>query len=446
MQILRRLILLALFAPTFHSILYGQEVAPQSGESYPDFTGDGAWCWFSDPRAIYLHDEQGALLSGWVKQDGTIEAAVLNLKTASIQSQVLYSELEIDDHDNPAFAELADDKVLVSYTKHSKVDFYYHLAQGPGKLEFGEALRTNPISESQLAAFPKRHITYANPYMLESEDNRVYCFGRWTGYKPNLMWSDDQGKSFTTSRVFISEEPFDANNRPYVKYYSDGQSKIHIVFTDGHPRVEPTNSVYYACYEQGAFWRADGSKICTIDELPFEPGDASLVYGAHEASGRAWIHDIAADDEGRPFIAYARYPEETDHRYHYTWFDGESWIDHEVCKAGGWFPQTQPGKTEREPHYSGGMTLHPASPNVLYLSRSIDGVFELEQRKTSDGGKTWAVNPITRGSKYDQIRPYVPRNIQDGDPTVLLWMQNERYVHYTDYRSRIKYWVDESGK
>jgi hypothetical protein len=422
---------------------WAQAVPARPGESYADFTADGAWCWFSDPRAIFLHGQHKGLLSGWVKKDGTVEAALMDPATGKITSQVLYPQLEVDDHDNPAFVELPDKQPMVFYTKHGKVDLFWHQPAQSADQLFEEAQPMNLINAEELSKFPLRQITYANPYVLKKENNRLYCFGRWTGYKPNLMWSDNQGATFTQSKVYISTSPFDPNNRPYVKYFSDGRSKIHIVFTDGHPRVEPTNSVYYACYEKGAFWRADGTKICTIDELPFAPADASVIYQATAESGRAWIYDIAADKKGRPVIAYARYPSETDHRYRYAHYDGEKWIDYEVCQAGKWFPQTPEGQEEREQNYSAGMTLHPQQPRVLYLSRTIDGVFEIERRETADGGKTWAVMPITRGSKHDQVRPYIPRNMKKGDPTVLLWMENERYVHYTDYQSRIKYWVEE---
>ena len=441
-QIQRIFCLCLLLAGAFVST-QAQPLAAQPGESYPAFTDDGAWCWFSDPRAIFLHGKRKGLLSGWVKQDGTVETALMNPATGAIITQALYPKLEVDDHNNPAFVELPDKQPMVFYSKHSRTEFFYHRPASPDSEQlFEEVQPFDLLSEAELEKYPLRQITYANPYVLKKEKNRLYCFGRWTGFKPNLIWSDDQGVSFTTAKVFISATPFDSRNRPYVKYFSDGKSRIHLVFTDGHPHVEPLNSVYYAYYEKGAFWRADGSKICTLDEIPFAPADASLLYQATPETGRAWIYDIIADEKGRPVVAYARYPQNTDHRYHYARYDGQQWVDHEVCQAGKWFPQTPEGTVERELYYSAGMSLHPLQPQTLYLARPVEGVFEVEKRTTTDGGKSWEISPITRGSQYDQVRPYVPRNIKKGDPTVLLWMENERYVHYTDYRSRIRYRVE----
>jgi hypothetical protein len=260
-----------------------------------------------------------------------------------------------------------------------------------------------------------------------------------------MISSDDDGRTWHSPNVIISPKKFDPGNRPYVKYFSDGKSKVHLVYTDGHPRNEPTNSVYYCYYEKGAFWRADKSKICNVEDLPFAPKEASLVYKPNNTSGLSWIADIVSDKKGQPFILYTRHPEESDHRYHYSWYNRKNgqWIDHEICKAGSWFPQTQVGKTEREPHYFGNMTFHPSHPNTIYISRQIDGIFEIEKRTTSDGGKSWTSNLITTNSEHDNVRPYVPRDTPKKGKTVIFWMENKKYIHYTNYDVAIKYWIDE---
>ena len=174
--------------------------------------------------------------------------------------------------------------------------------------------------------------------------------------------------SWTKSKVFITNHPFDPNNRPYVKYHSDGESKIHIIFTDGHPRIEPTNSVYYAYYESGAFYRADGSVITDIENIPFEPKDASVIYQSTEEEGRAWIADVAQDEHGQPVILYTKSPSITDHRYWYAKYDGKQWINVEICQSGTWFPQTQEGKEERETHYFGNMSINPEFPMRMWYT------------------------------------------------------------------------------
>lgn len=406
-------------------------------------TNDGAWCWFSDPRAIMTNS--GEIVTGWVKKDGSVEVAQFDIKSKDIQTKILYDKLEVDDHDNPAFTQISDGSILCMYTWHSsKNGIIWQKTGSEGDITtFSNPQVIRPGIETLLPDFPRETYTYANPYYL-ADEKTIYSFGRWIGYKPNWIKSTDGGKNWTEEKVIISRSPFDPGNRPYVKYASDGKTRIHLVFTDGHPRVEPNNSVYHCYYEKNAFWRSDGSKICNVEELPFQPEEATVIYKADSVQGRAWLADVGLDSDGTPYVLYTRHPEETDHRYRYTWYDSasKSWIDEEICEAGKWFPQTQPGQEERETHYHGNLTIHPSSPNTIFLSREIDGRFEIEKRVTMDKGKTWEITPITQNSLYDQVRPYVPRNTGINDPTMVLWMQNKKYIHYTDYDTEIKYWID----
>ena len=405
-------------------------------------TDDGTWCWFSDPRAIMVDN---IIFSGWVKSDGTIEAVCFDTDSENIQTYELYHRLEIDDHDNPAFTITKSGEIIAMYSKHSKTDLFINrLPDYQRDSAFTKAQLLNPLSEEELAKFPKEHITYANPYYLKKENDRVYCFGRWTGYKPNMMWSDDDGITWSKSKVFITNNPFDDNNRPYVKYYSDGESKIHILFTDGHPHVEPTNSVYYAYYEDGAFYKADGQQICTINEIPFESKDASIICSPSETEGRSWIADIAADEHGNPIVLYTKSPSINDHEYWYARYKPNGWVQKEICNSGKWFPQTPEGQTETETHYFGGMTVHPDNCNVIYLSRQINGVFEIERWETSNMGESWEKEAITENSIYDNVRPYIPRGLHDKSTEVVLWMENQKYIHYTNFNTSIKYLITEN--
>jgi len=402
-------------------------------------TDDGGWCWFSDPRAIFIENQ---VITGWVKTNGTIEAARFDLENRNTQVSEIHYRLEKDDHDNPAFVRAANGNLIVMYTRHSQKDLFINISKDlKSGFDFEGAQMIHPISLEQLNNFPRETVTYANPYSLEAEDNRIYCFGRWTGFKPNIMWSDDSGATWSKSKVFITNYPFNNNNRPYVKYFSDGKSKIHIVFTDGHPNVEPTNSVYYACYEGGNFFKADGTLICSLDDAPFEPKDASVVYQATPKEGRAWIADIGQDENGHPVLLYTKTPQENDHRYWYARFVDNRWISHEICKSGGWFPQTQEGEEERETYYFGGLTVHPSNANIVYLSREVNDVFEIERWETADLGQTWTRMPITSNSKYDNVRPYIPHGLPIEQKEVVLWMENEYYIHFTNYQSAIRYYI-----
>ncbi len=418
-------------------ILLSIKITGQETNRQETLTVDGAWCWFSVPRAIYKHKNSDEIVTGWVTSDGSIEAVIFNTTTVEKKIQTIQAAIDKDDHANPSFLELDNKDVLLTYTKHFDAGVRLHRLES-NESKFGDENFIPVFNEEQFKLYPRKGVTYANPFSLSEEDGRIYCFGRWTGFKPNMMWSDDNGSSFSPAKVYITNKPFNDSNRPYVRYYSDGKSKIHIAFTDGHPRKEPTNSIYYAYYENGAFWRADGTRICTLENIPFEPREATMVYNATEESGRAWIYDITADKNGNPVIAYARYPEETEHLYHYTVYDDKKWKDQFLCNSGKWFPQTPEGAHEPEPHYSGGMAIHPLNTKIIYISREINGIFEIEKWE-SKNNKSWKKTAITSNSEYDNVRPVIPKNMRKGDQTILLWMVNEKYIHYNRYKTRIDY-------
>lgn len=421
-----------------NTILLFAHIALQAQSRTGYLTQDGAWCWFSDPRAIMIGEN---VLTGWVKADGTIEACKFNTGANSIQTTDLYYKLETDDHNNPAFVLTGEDKILAMYTRHSLKDLFINTSKNDGEFEFSGAQLIHPISDKEFEKFPRRTMTYANPIRLEEEDNRIYCFGRWTGFKPNMMWSDDSGVTWSKSRVFITNYPFDSNNRPYVKYYSNGKSRIHIVFTDGHPRDEPTNSVYYAYYENGAFFKASGEKICTMEQIPFEPKDADVVYTSNIADGRAWITDIGQDEQNNPILLYTKSPTENNHEYWYAHYNVEGWSEKKICDSGKWFPQTPDGQKEFEAHYFGSMSLHPNNAGVVYLSRQVNDVFEVERWETNNLGNSWKSEAITENSKYDNVRPYIPRGLKPESEEIVFWMENQKYIHYTNYKTSIKYLI-----
>jgi rhamnogalacturonyl hydrolase YesR len=413
--------------------------AAQPAESFVSFTDDGAWCWFADPRAVA---RDGKTYAGWVTEDGSIEVGCRDDKTGAITRFVLHKKYERDDHDNPSLLFLPDGRLRVFYTKHSVVEeINSRVTKRPGDISEWEPETVIKPSDS---SNPSSGITYSNPFLLSGEGNALYLFWRGRSFKPTMAKSLDGGVTWGPAQVVFSKAGLPPGNRPYAKYTSNGKDRIHFLFTDGHPRNESGNSVYYACYRDGAFYKADGTRICGMSELPIRPEQADKIYDGSSGGGRAWIWEIAHDAQDRPVVVYTRLPSERDHRYRYARWTGKEWLDHELCAAGGWFPQTPTGTREREPHYSSGLALDPVNPSVVYLTRPVNGVRELEKWTTPDGGNTWKSEAITSGSLHDNVRPFVVRNHAPEGPAVLWQNLSGRYVHYTDYRSSIK--MDVPGK
>jgi rhamnogalacturonyl hydrolase YesR len=163
---------------------------------------------------------------------------------------------------------------------------------------------------------------------------------------------------------------------------------------------------------------------------PHPPREMDVVYDAVLTGERAWIWDIAEDEEGNPVLVYARFPDDENHLYGYARWDGKRWTNHTLVNSGSWFPETMEGETEREPNYSGGIVLDHEDPSVVYMSVKRDSVFEIERWKTGNRGKSWKVEAVTAGSSKDNVRPFAIRGMGQEHPMQLLWMQNTRYLHY----------------
>ena len=410
--------------------------AEKPAEAFADFTADGTWCWFSNPRAV---SRDGKTYAGWVTQDGSIQAAELNHASGRVTTVNLHKQYQRDDHDNPSFLFLPDGRLMAFYSQHNVGKFApaIHSRTTVRAGDFAEWMPevALPIQDDSGG---KSGISYCNPHLLSDEKNTLYLFYRGKTWKPTVSKSADGGKTWTPAQVVFSRAGLPPGNRPYAQYASNGKDRIHLLFTDGHARNEARNSVYYACYRSGAFYKADGTRICGVDELPIRPEQADCIYDATKTGVRAWVWDLAFDKNDSPVVAYTRLPAETDHRYHYARWDGKQWQDTELCAGGKWFPQTPPGKKEGEPHYSSGLSLDHSDPSVVYLSRPVNGVREIERWATADNGKSWKSEAVTANSKFDNVRPIVVRNHASDGPTVLWMNLNGFYVNYLNYHTAIK--------
>lgn len=389
---------------------------------------DGAWCWFADPRGVH---HRGHTYLGWVNSAGDIVIGDWP-DGGPLTTHTLRAALEVDDHANPSVLIRPDGRLIAFYTAHggAAMDMHYRVSARPLEIAAWGPERTIPDDTPGRSS-----VCYPTPIQLADESDRIYLFYRGHDFKPNMTFSDDGGQTWADVRTFIEGRAGDPANRPYCKFATDGRDRFDVAFTTGHPRREPQNHIYYARYEGGALRRADGSRIGTLDDLPLTYDQADVVYdaAAHDDQ-RAWIWDTAIAPGGAPVMVFAAFTSETAHHYHYATWDG-GWRHHRLCDAGGWFPQTPAGEHERELHYSGGIVLDHADPSIVYLSRPIDGVYEIERWRTPDAGRTWTHEPLTRASTRLNVRPFVVRD-HPPERTGLIWMRG-RYVHFLRYATQL---------
>lgn len=396
------------------------------GESYATLASDGAWSWFGDPRAVFHGGEHRRTYVGFVTAIGDIGLAQFDHDSREVTSAVVVEQLQQDDRASPAVVVRPDHRLMVFYSGHRGRWMIYRISTNAEDVTSWGKPHAASGHTSEFSGY-----TYPNALILAGESGKRYVFWRGTEFLP-MFASSETGLSWSEPAVLIRGD----GERPCVKMASDGESTIHFVFTNDHPGNEPANSVYYVCYKDGVFSRADGSHVGTMEDLPLAFEDVDMVYDAADAGDRAWPWDVAFDSSGNPVIAYATFPTDEDHRYRYARWDGTAWVDTEIAPAGGWFPTVERGRRNFAPYYSGGMALDHSNPSIVYLSRPVNGVFEIERWKTPDGGRSWTSEAVTSGSASDNVRPLVPLDHAPDGPG-LVWMNGD-YVDRTRYSTSLR--------
>ncbi|WP_371805274.1 BNR-4 repeat-containing protein [Candidatus Lokiarchaeum ossiferum] len=385
-----------------------------------EFSDDGAWCWFQDPRAIFIRGIFTKTYAQWMTRKGKLQCGSFNHETKEIKTFTLKKNWDRDDHNVGSFLILPDNRIMAFYARHDKPGLYSRTTVNPEDIS---------LWEEEVTVCKQRKVTYSHPVYLRSEE-LFFVFWRGESWKPTYSTSKD-GKMWNSPQVLIQDEGRSKRSiRPYTKIYSNGKRIIHLIFTDGHPRNESQNSIYYLQYKNGKFRKLNGDVMEVTTNNPIPHSNCDKLYDGSLTNVRAWIWDIMTDDKDHPYVLYTRLPSKTDHRYHFTRWDGHQWLDQELVKAGRWFPQSIISKFELEPHYSGGMVFNQQNPNIIYLSRQIKSNFEIEKWETKNLGHTWISTQLTADSKNMNVRPVFPRGY-DQNTDHILWMHGKyRYFKF----------------
>lgn len=398
------------------------------------FLKNGGWCWYQDPRAVI----QGRhLIVGSVEGNGSGDAVVgvYDLESNRIEGRVvLHQGFRNDDHNAPVFYARPDGSLLAVYALHNNDRKHYYRISQPGNwLKWGDEQHYEHLYERA------GNVTYMNLFALETE-GKLYNFFRGIEFNPSFICSQDHGETWGQPTHFIQSE-LAGRHRPYARYAGDGKDTIHISFTDAHPR-QFGNSIYYAAFRGGAFHRANGQRIKSLEAGgALKPSEAELVFRGGGGEGRgndlsalrsAWTSSIAIDSKGHPHIGYTLYLSNTDHRYRLASWDGQRWIDREVAHAGKCL-------YDRESSYTGLITLDPVDPTTVLISTDVNpttgedtgGLHEIYRASVSLDSQTnnIAWEPVTRDSSVRNLRPVVAR---DGKTRVIAWLRGD-FRTYTDY-------------
>ena len=396
---------------------------------------------------------------GWVNKFGDIEVGSHGLANGGTAIVDLETEFGPDDHNSPAFYETSDGRYTAFYSGHavSRTHTLYRTTLSPGDIS-----AWTPRDSTDVNTLGSAGVTYSNPVPIPGETDHIYLIWRGGDWKPVYATGHYDTTSLAWSWSLRGRLISVPVGRPYVKCAVSGDM-IGLAFTDGHPYETPSN-IYYAAigrdeFGAEAFFRADGSKIKDMAAGPITPAEADTVFDRlsdpEGAGDNSWVWDVAFGPDTKPVVAFVTFPSRQCHQYHWARHDGTRWHDRTIVRdAGGSIADT----TIRRPeyYYSGGLTLDPLDPSVVYVSRENRvGGWDIEQMTTTDGGGKWTRRPITENSLASNVRPIVPRE-RPVDTAMVLWMTGS-YDHYENpeippevkegewicFRTNVRLWAEK---
>lgn len=396
---------------------------------------NGAWSWFQDERAIM--DGSKLLVSsianasglGGSARDGNVDVVGYDFASRR-RTFFTLADIVPDDHNSAALMIRPDGKYLAVYGNHGSDNLTrWRVSSNPGDATNWGAEQTynNGIGA-----------TYNNVFRLAAE-GKTYNFTRTNGYDPNFLVSSDDGSNWTYGGYLLRDPAGSSSGRPYVKYASDGQSRIYFLTTEQHPR-DNNNGVYAGYMESGKLYRMDGSLVgnpgTNVATAPsattFTTVMAPNTVIDGETRTHGWTTDMALDATGKPYAIFTGRvaSNSNDHRFYYARWTGTQWSVNELAKAGGFLYSA-------ENDYTGLAALDPDNPDVVYISSKISPItqatlskYEIFKGTTTDGGASWEWNAVTVNSTVDNLRPVMPKG--DGGSKTLVWMRGN-YTTYTNY-------------
>ena len=407
---------------------------------------EGAWCWFADPRVLHYENADGCINAtyiGYIDVHGNVKATQYDWVKKQKTDVLVRSYFQPDDHNNPTFVVLPDERVMIFYTRHTdEPKIWYRISRKPGDITaLGE--------EKYLAT--ANNTTYPSPFILSDDPNHIYLCWRGINWHPTIARltmpdaNDNCKFDFGPKQIVQS-----TGARPYAKYQTNGKDKIYVSYTTGHPDNEMPDWLYFNVIDinkgNGPILRdINGKQLSVINNGTFNVNKNSSYASSYPATIvdntaniRNWVWQIVLDKDEHPVIAYPHIDnDKTTHVYWYARWTGKEWQRTWVQYGGHAFHHNW-NSTER--CYSGGMSLDPDNPNDLYLSiptkdgaYNKDGVYEIWKYSIGDDGKVIGSEQLTKDSKKNNARPFIIPGSKNS-PLRLSWMNGDYY-----------YWIVKQG-
>lgn len=402
-------------------------------------TNEGAWCWFADPRATHYENAAGTINAsyiGYIDVHGNVKATQVDFLRNRQEEVLVRSCFQPDDHNNPTFLVLPDERVMIFYTRHTdEPKIWYRISTKAGDI-------TRLGEEKYITV--ANNTTYPSPFIMSDDPYHIYICWRGINWHPTIARitmpdaNDDVTVDFGPKQIVQS-----TGARPYAKYQSNGKDKIYVSYTTGHPDNEMPNWLYFNVIDinqgngpilkdvKGNTLKKVADGVFNVSKTDSYRNSYPYTVVDNTAGVRNWVWQIALDKEEKPVIAFTHIDDaKTSHVYWYGRWTGTEWRRTWVQYAGHAFHQNW-NKTER--CYTGGAAIDPDNINDLYLSipttngqYNRDGIYEIWKVQVGDDGKVGTSEQLTKNSLKNNVRPFILPHSANS-PLRLAWMNGDYY-------------------
>lgn len=372
-----------------------------TSESYLSLTFNGAGGSASVPGAIYFEGKFKRTYATWVDNYGDVHVGYYDHDEKTVTSQVVY--------DNPTIGGEAHSALTISEEGRLMV-FYKNATAEKSAIQMIKSEDTESVASWMDAHSLKATSSAKAPFQMTTLSNAnggVYIFWPDEAGEYKMINSADHGNSWSKPLTFLQE-----NNG--LKISGNGKDKVHAVI--GYKR----GSILYTYMQNGAFFKADGTKIKSLDSGALTNDELDNVMAQVKSKGEFWVWDITQCDEEKPIIGYSMSANGHDAEYRLAQWVGDRWSSSKLINTGGQFPVNASPTAK----YVGGMSIDRQSANTVYLSVKRKDKFEIEKWTTKNGGKSWKVAMLTSRSTKDNVRPFPVIGSGVGKEARLLWLQN----------------------
>jgi hypothetical protein len=394
-------------------------------------TKEGAWCWFADPRALHYENISGTINStyvGYIDVHGNIKATQHNFLTGKNNEVLIRSYFQPDDHDNPSFLVLPDERVMIFYSRHTdEACFYYRISKKAGDI-------TSLGAEMKIIT--ANNTTYPSPFILSDDPTHFYLCWRGINWHPTIAKLNIPDAQDNTDIVWGPYQMVQSTAaRPYCKYESNGKDKIYLTYTLGHPDNENPNWIYFNYVDINTLQLKDitGNVLSTIANGVHNISATSSYLSTYpnavvdNPSLRDWVWQTTLDKDGLPVVAMVQISsDKLTHNYYYAKWTGTTWRKTFLANGGGKFHQT----AGLELCYSGGMAIDDNNSNIVYCSVPVSGtsgsVYEIIKYTIGTDGSITSTEQVTTNSVLNNVRPFIIKN-SGNSPFRLVWMHGNYY-------------------